>query len=114
MAYFPNGTSFTGWQERTCNGCLNDRDNGSGSVGCAIKDALFLHGYEHNECAISDYIIPEEGDDAWKCRMKLTAFDLRHDKLIDQRSADRARYHLAMSETAEIARLSQTDGGRDG
>ncbi len=98
MAYFPNGTSFALWVDRACNGCLNDRDNGSGSPGCAIKDALMLHGYEHSDCSIADYLIPEDGPDAWQCRMKLTAHDLARDKTIESRHRDRARYNLALAE----------------
>ena len=49
MAYFPNGTAGTMYQERYCCRCLNYRDKGDGrGPGCAVWDAhlLFNTHYE--------------------------------------------------------------------
>jgi hypothetical protein len=78
MAYFPNGTSFYVWQERACSDCLNYRDNGSGSFGCAITDAHFLMAdkMHDKECKRTDVFATLDiliRDETAECQMRLTA-----------------------------------------
>ena len=46
MAYFPNGTAGMDFVERNCSECVNYKDNGSGSEGCAIFDLHLLWNYQ--------------------------------------------------------------------
>lgn len=70
MAYFPNGTSFADWQAYNCFDCLNYRDNGSGSFGCAISDVHFLLDYhEGTNASVLDQLISDHGNQ--ECRMRL-------------------------------------------
>lgn len=105
MAYFPNGSSFAHWQDDTCSDCMNYRDNGTGSQGCAITDALFILSYEQEKASrpFVDFIIPEDGEAAWKCQMKLTAADIEADRIANQFRRDSARYKAAMEEMSSAS-----------
>jgi hypothetical protein len=46
MAYFPNGTSGMDYVETYCSNCINYKDNGTGSEGCAIFDLHLLWNYD--------------------------------------------------------------------
>lgn len=100
MAYFPNGSSFAHWQDTTCTDCLNYRDNGTGSHGCAITDALMILSYEEEKASrpFVDFIIPEDGEAAWKCQMKLTAAIVEQDRIASQFRTDTSRYQQAMAD----------------
>lgn len=104
MAYFPNGTSFLDWQETACEDCLNDRDNGSGSTGCAIKDALFILSYEDELSArpFVEFLIPEKGEKAWQCAMKLTRADVEADEREAYSATLREKYTAAMAEMKAV------------
>ena len=75
MAYFPNGTAGMAYQERYCVRCRNYRDNGSGSLGCAIWDVhfLFAYGAEGDLKDALDVLIPmdKDGIHAAECSMFL-------------------------------------------
>jgi hypothetical protein len=106
MAYFPNGSSFAYWQDEHCSDCLNYRDNGSGSFGCAITDAHFLladkmHGKRGGRTAVSktlDHFIPDEGVHAGECRMRLTPQMVADAELAERQRQDRERYEAALNE----------------
>jgi hypothetical protein len=111
MAYFPNGTSFATWQGENCDGCLNYRDNGTGSYGCPITDAYFLMSHQMHDRRgrrtpvfdTLDYFIPDDGTDAFKCKMRLTEADIKREERERQEQADRARYEAALAETRHAA-----------
>jgi hypothetical protein len=104
MGYFPNGTSFACWQEDHCSDCLNYRDNGTGSFGCAITDAHFLletHGKRGRRLPalkFLDLFIPDDGPEAFVCKMRLTREMLSDGAAAEQQERDRERYELAMQE----------------
>lgn len=99
MAYFPNGTSFACWQAEHCDDCLNYRDNGTGSHGCAITDVHFVLDYhEGTNAAVLDSLIPNDGPEAFKCRMRLTSEMLEADRIAERAERDRQQYALAMAE----------------
>lgn len=106
MAYFPNGTSFACWQSTNCSDCLNYRDNGSGSYGCAITDAHYLladkmHDRKCRRTAVFrtlDRLIPDEGPNAHKCQMRLTRADLEAEERQRNYQFDLERYEAAMAE----------------
>lgn len=105
MAYFPNGTSFAIWQEENCSDCLNYRDNGTGSFGCAITDAHVITRTHDRICRrlpafrALDQFIPDEGPDAFQCKMRLTHEIMEAEAKAEQLRLDRARYEAAMAET---------------
>lgn len=100
MAYFPNGTSFADWQERHCDECMNYRDNGSGAPGCAITDVHFVLDYhEGTNAAVLDGLIPDDGPERHKCRMRLTMADYEASQIAARVEHDRQQYALAMAET---------------
>lgn len=100
MAYFPNGFSFAAWQEEHCSECLNFRDNGTGSHGCAITDAHFVLGYhEGTNAAALNMLIPEDDPDLHKCQMRLTMEDYQAAQDRARAERDRIQYALAMAET---------------
>jgi hypothetical protein len=106
MGYFPNGTSFCVWQDENCSDCLNYRDNGSGSFGCAITDAHFLLAdkMHDSKCrrtttfGVLNHFVPDDGPEAFQCRMRLTRQMLSDGKAAEQVERDRERYELAMQE----------------
>lgn len=99
MAYFPNGTSFAIWQEQQCSDCLNYRDNGTGSFGCAITDAHFILDYhEGTNAAVLNSLIPDDGQDALNCRVRLTRQMLEDGAAVEKQERDRLRYEAAMRE----------------
>lgn len=99
MAYFPNGTSFAIWQELNCSECLNYRDNGSGSFGCAITDVHFVLDYhEGTNAAVLDSLIPVDSSKANQCLMRLTQEDLEVEARARNYELDLARYNAAMAE----------------
>lgn len=112
MAYFPNGMSFYAWQEGQCYDCVNYRDNGTGSYGCAITDAHFLLASEMlDENGLStlvattlEHFIPDDGLHAGDCKMRLTAEMIADAKRHDQEQIDLERYLAAMagSEAAAV------------
>lgn len=101
MAYFPNGTSFADWTGQHCFDCVNYRDNGSGSFGCAITDAHFIFDWrEGGEIAkVLDSLIPDEGPDALQCRMRLTREQMETEGRVRDGQRDLERYLAAMAET---------------
>jgi hypothetical protein len=100
MAYFPNGTSFADWQADHCAECLNYRDNGSGSYGCAIADSHFVFDYhEGTNATILDSLIPNTGPDVWQCRMRLTQAQIELETRASNYQLDLQRYEAAMAET---------------
>lgn len=112
MTYFPNGSSLAFWQDLNCIDCLNFRDNGTGSFGCAILDTHFVLDYhEGTNAAVLDSLIPREGPDAQQCRMRLTTEQLETEERARNYQLDLQRYEAAMAETprptpsSEIARL---------
>jgi hypothetical protein len=105
MAYFPNGTSFACWQGEHCSDCLNYRDNGSGSFGCAITDVHWSHEYdESTNAAVLNDLILEDGADAGKCRMRLTREDMETEARAANHQLDLRRYRAAMAEMKEPTR----------
>lgn len=99
MAYFPNGMSFAAWQNQHCSECLNYRDNGTGSFGCAITDAHFILDYhEGTNAAVLDSLIPNEGPEALRCRMRLTQEQIETDARAQNYQFDLERYTRAMAE----------------
>ena len=100
MAYFPNGPSFAYWQDEHCTGCLNYRDNGTGSFGCAITDAHFLLDYhEGTNATVLNMLIPEDGSDLHKCAMRLTAEQIETEQRAANYRLDLQRYEAAMAES---------------
>ena len=100
MAYFPNGTSFADWACSNCTDCLNHRDNGTGSYGCAITDTHFVINYhEGTNARVLNQLIPNDGPDAFKCPMRLTSEDLETEERERNYQLDLARYEAAMAET---------------
>src|SRR5688572_5785834 len=107
MAYFPNGTSFADWSCTNCTDCLNYRDNGTGSYGCAITDAHFLladktHDRRGRRTQVFTTLcrfIPDDGPDAFKCAMRLTREDLETEERERNLQLDLQRYEAAMAET---------------
>ena len=97
MAYFPNGTSFAHWVAENCDECLNYRDNGTGSFGCAIADAHFIFDYDEG-AVILDSLIPREGPDQHKCAMRLTQAMLETEERERNHQLDLERYEAAMAE----------------
>lgn len=85
MAYFPNGTAGTMYQERYCCRCLNYRDKGDGrGLGCAVWDAHILFDTHYTpkeggppkptrESHVLDVLIPRAEDkcDNEECAMFL-------------------------------------------
>lgn len=84
MAYFPNGTAGMIYEEQYCSGCVNNKDNGSGSVGCFIMDLHSLWNYDacngeeapkdsvkHTQWLALEHFIPttKDGLGAEQCRM---------------------------------------------
>ena len=100
MAYFPNGTSFAFWQEKHCLDCLNYRDNGAGSLGCAITDVHFIFDYKRGTetAELLDSLIPDEGPEALTCRMRVTREDLEKDEFRRRADSDLFKYEAAMAE----------------
>lgn len=99
MGYFPNGTSFAHWQDGHCTDCLNYRDNGSGSYGCAITDAHFLLDYhEGTNATVLNQLVPDDGPEAFKCRMRLTQEQLETEARERDGQRDMERYLAAMAE----------------
>lgn len=102
MAYFPNGMSLCAWKEGQCYDCLNHRDNGSGSYGCAITDAHFLlankmhDGAGHRTLVAEtlEHFIPDGGD----CVMRLTQAMLEAEERERNYQLDLERYEDAMAE----------------
>jgi hypothetical protein len=111
MAYFPNGMSFADWSCQNCTDCVNYRDNGTGSFGCAITDAYFLFASKMHDklCRRTpvfttlDFFIPDDGPDAFKCRMRLTREDMETEERQRNYQLDLARYEAAMAETRQAA-----------
>jgi len=103
VTYFPNGMSFAGWQGEHCADCLNFRDNGTGSPGCAITDAHFVFDYhEGTNAAVLDSMIPREGPEANLCRMRLTMDDYHAAQDLARAERDRTQYALAMAESRAV------------
>ena len=106
MAYFPNGMSFYAWKEGQCYDCLNHRDNGSGSFGCAITDAHFLLAREMCDGSGEDtptakvllHFIPENGIYPGDCAMRLTRGMLETEERERNYQLDLERYEAAMAE----------------
>jgi hypothetical protein len=106
MAYFPNGTSFYIWRDQHCSGCVNHRDNGSGSLGCAITDAHFLladkmHGKAGGRTNVSDTLEHFIADETGECRMRLTremVDDENCEEMSERRRQDEEKYEAAMAE----------------
>ena len=104
MAYFPNGISFACWQGKYCHDCLNYRDNGSGSYGCAITDAHFLmadkfhdrRGRRTSTFKALDFFVPDE---TAECKMRLTREMLEAEERERNHQLDLERYEAAMRET---------------
>jgi len=108
MAYFPNGTSFAIWQDENCSDCLNYRDNGTGSFGCAITDAHFLIGTHDKLCrrkpafnVLNEFFIPDDGPNAFECKMRLTRQMLEDGAASEKQQRDRERYEAAMRDMHE-------------
>lgn len=112
MAYFPNGMSFCGWKDVNCSDCLNHRDNGSGSYGCAITDAHFLlankmHDDKGERTLVAealDQFIPDEG--SRECTMRLTTAMLEAEERERNYQLDLERYQAAMAERDSVLPLS--------
>jgi hypothetical protein len=99
MAYFPNGISMLDWQAEQCSDCLNHRDNGTGSYGCAVTDAHFALDYHAGtNAAVLDSLIPQEGPDAGKCQMRLTNAQIEEEARARNYQLDLERYEAAMAE----------------
>lgn len=97
MAYFPNGTTFAGWQDENCTDCVNYRDNGSGSYGCPITDAHWLHDYHKGTNAkVLNELIPDDVEH--QCRMRLTREQMEAEEFQQNHQLDLARYEAAMTE----------------
>lgn len=100
MAYFPNGMSFADWSCANCTDCLNHRDNGTGSFGCAITDAHFVFDYhEGTNASVLDSLVPDEGPEAFKCRMRLTRETIETEERERNLQLDLQRYEAAMAES---------------
>lgn len=100
MAYFPNGSSFAFWQEQHCIGCLNYRDNGSGSLGCPITDAHFRFDYRRGteSALVLDSFIPDDGENAFECRMRLSREQIDEDERRRRADNDLVKYQAAIAE----------------
>ncbi len=99
MAYFPNGLSFASWQDENCFDCLNYRDNGTGSYGCAITDVHFVLNYhEGTNAKVLNSLIPDDGSEAFNCRMRLTQEQLETEARERDGQRDMERYLAAMAE----------------
>ncbi len=106
MGYFPNGTSFAIWQDQNCSDCLNYRDNGTGSFGCAITDAHFLLAHKmHDKLSrrtptfkLLDHFVPNDGPSAFDCKMRLTRQMIEDGLAAEKQERDRQRYEAALFE----------------
>jgi len=106
MACFPNGMSFAAWQMANCSDCLNYRDNGTGSYGCAITDARFLlanrmHDRKCRRTQVFGFLamlIPDEGPGAFECEMRLTREQIETEERERNHQLDLERYEEAMAE----------------
>ncbi len=104
MAYFPNGTSFAIWQDRNCHDCLNYRDNGTGSFGCAITDAHFILDYhEGTNSSVLNMLIPEDGLNQHLCAMRVTAELAKGAEHAANYQLDLLRYEKAMAEMHAVS-----------
>jgi hypothetical protein len=107
MAYFPNGMSFYYWQEQNCHDCVNYRDNGTGSYGCAISDAHFIladkmlddKGEPTAVATTLGEFVPDDGLHAGPCKMRLTKEMIEEAVRHDQEQIDLERYLAAMEES---------------
>jgi len=103
MAYFPNGTSFAVWQDAACSDCVNYRDNGTGSYGCAITDAHWLladkmhdkRGRRTQVYSTLDRFIDEDA----QCSMRLTTSQMETEERARNHQLDLERYEAAMADT---------------
>jgi hypothetical protein len=108
MAYFPNGMTFAGWQAENCFDCLNYRDNGTGSFGCAITDAHFLLDYhKRGISAVLNRLIPDEGPEAGLCQMRLTQEQLEAEDRARNLQLDLERYEAAMAEIRDNSSVAR-------
>jgi hypothetical protein len=106
MAYFPSGMTFAGWQAENCFDCLNYRDNGTGSFGCAITDAHFLLDYHKRGIAtVLNRLISDEG--AHECQMRLTQEQLEAEERARNLQLDLERYEAAMAEIRDNSSVAR-------